>query len=102
MNRRLKRDATGEALQGMEDFSLSFLSINSVGIVLDFFGAFLIIYYGLWPVLNLSNIRLSKTEFEYRRAACCRRCIVGLLLVTAGFGLQLVDIARKYPVPFCC
>lgn len=88
--------------QVMEDSPLSFLSINSIGIVLDFIGAFLIIYHGLWPLLNLTNTRLSEAEFERRRVACWRRCIAGMILVGTGFGLQIAVIDQRYSVPLCC
>lgn len=96
-----KQDASGSK-QEMEIVSLSFSSFNSVGIVLDFIGAFLIVYHGLLPLMNLTNTRLSEVEFERLRVLCWRRCVAGLVVVVAGFGLQITALAQRYVTPVCC
>lgn len=80
--------------------SYSFLfSMNFYGVFLDFLGAVLIIYFGLWPAINITNSHYDSGEYKKRLRWCVRMCLVGLLLVLGGFTLQLVDITSIYSVP---
>jgi len=89
-------------MQDSSDWYSFLLNMNFAGVCLDFIGAVLIVYFGLWPALNLSNHHYSEVDFARKRRLCWRVCVVGLAFVIAGFSLQVIDISSKYNVTICC
>lgn len=83
--------------------SYSFLyTLNFLGLCLDFLGAMMIIYFGIWPTLNISNNYYGNDEYKHKVRCCARNCIAGLVMVVSGFILQLMDITSTYSNPLCC
>jgi hypothetical protein len=81
----------------------SFLTnLYFLAIALDFLGALLIVGFGLWPALQIDNRHYNEDAFRQKRRMCCRGAVIGLILVVAGFALQLVDIAGKFRPSMCC
>ncbi len=70
--------------------------IGTVGIMLDFFGAVLIVYFGLWPALKIQDMQFTEEQYKQRVRLFQRFCLLGLMLVITGFSLQLFDIAETY------
>lgn len=76
------------------------IGISTVGIMLDFLGAVLIVYFGLWPALNINEPRYTEEQFKRRTRLFLRYCLLGLILVITGFSMQLLDIAETYNARF--
>lgn len=77
-----------------------YIGMSSVGVMLDFIGAALIIYFGLWPALNIHETQYSEEQFKRRTERYLRLCLFGLILVITGFSFQLIDIAEAYHTRF--
>ena len=76
------------------------IGISTVGILLDFLGAVLIVYFGLWPALNINELRYTEEQFKLRTRLFLRFCLLGLIMVITGVSMQLLDIAETYHTRF--